>query len=544
DNVRVLHGDGTRGWPEFAPYDAIVVAASGPEVPRSLRDQLRIGGRLVIPIGDEARVQELKRITRTTATAFEEEDLGPVAFVPLIGAEGWHEQDAQIDAHPLARWPIRARRSRERSAVELIEHHAEALPPLSDDAFGAMFDRFGNARIVLLGEATHGTSEFYRARAEITRRLVERQGFNIVAVEADWPDAAQIDAYVRQRPVSMADRPFTRFPTWMWRNAEMRDFVGWLKRHNARLSGGDAYVSFHGLDLYSLNSSTEAVIAYLDNVDPEAARVARERYGCLTPWQADPATYGRAALSTGYAPCEEAVTKMLKELLDRRIDYAAQDGESYFDAAQNARLVAAAEEYYRIMYYGSAESWNHRDRHMFETLRAILGARGPQSKAVVWAHNSHIGNAAATEMGSHGEINIGQLCREEFGASAALIGFSTDHGTVAAASDWRGPMEVMTVRPSHPESYERLCAKTSGNCFLLDLRPDGRRDLLDELSRPRLERAIGVVYRPQTERASHYFDAVLPRQFDAWTWFRETRAVEPLPVATAPGTPETFPFGV
>jgi protein-L-isoaspartate(D-aspartate) O-methyltransferase len=545
ENVRVMHGDGTKGWPEFAPYDAIIVAASGPEIPRSLRDQLRIGGRLVIPVGDETQFQELKRITRTGPATFEETNLGPVAFVPLIGAEGWREPEARdVDGRRMARWPLRARTERERPAAALIERHAEPLPDLSDDAFGALFDRFGEARIVLLGEATHGTSEFYRARAEITRRLVERHGFTIVAVEADWPDAAQIDAYVRQRQAPDLGRPFTRFPTWMWRNAEMGDFVGWLQGHNSRLANRSAFVSFHGLDLYSLSTSAAAVIAYLDQTDPEAARVARERYGCLTPWQADPATYGRAALSAGYATCEKAVVKMLKELLGRQAAYMAQDREGFFDAAQNARLVANAEAYYRIMYYGSAESWNHRDRHMFETLQAIRAWRGKQAKAVVWAHNSHVGNAAATQMGSQGEINIGQLCREEFGAACVSIGFGTDRGTVAAASDWDGPMEIKTVQPSHAESYERLCADAKGNAFLIDLRPDGRRELLQELSQTRLERAIGVIYRPETERMSHYFDAVLPRQFDAWVWFRETRAVESLPVAPRPGEPETFPFAM
>jgi erythromycin esterase-like protein len=221
-----------------------------------------------------------------------------------------------------------------------------------------------------------------------------------------------------------------------------------------------------------------------------------------------------------------------------------QDGESFFDATQNARLVAAAEEYYRIMYYGAAESWNHRDTHMFDTLQAILSARGPRAKAVVWAHNSHVGNAAATQMGGQGEINIGQLAREDYGAACASIGFGTDRGTVAAAPDWGGEMEVMTIRPAHPQSYERLCARTDNETFLLDLRRDENRDVIDALSQPRLERAIGVVYRPATERLGHYFDAELPRQFDAWVWFAETHAVEPLPVATERGEPEMFPFGV
>lgn len=549
DNARVIEGDGTRGWPDAAPYDVILVATSGPEVPRSLRDQLRVGGRLIIPIGDEAHLQRLVRITRRSIYDFDEEDLGPVAFVPLIGAEGWHESNTETGRGGQAgRWSsalLAARRaSADDDAVALIRRHAESVPPLSERSFGRTFARFGDARVVLLGEATHGTSEFYQARAQITRHLIEEHGFNIVAVEADWPDAAQIDAYVRQRAVSARERPFRRFPTWMWRNTDVRAFADWLRTYNASIAGADAKVSFHGLDLYSLNTSIDAVVSYLDKVDSEAARVARERYGCLTPWQSDPATYGRAALSAGYPLCEKAIADMLRDLLAKRLDYMRRDGESYFDAAQNARLAAAAERYYRVMYYGSAESWNLRDRHMFETLLNLLAARGPSSKAVVWAHNSHIGNAAATEMGAHGEFNIGQHCRQEYGADCALIGFGTDRGTVAAASDWGGDMQVMKITPSHAESYEQLCARAGGESFLLDLRQDGRRELVRELSRPRLERAIGVVYRPGSERYSHYFETVLPRQFDAWMWFDETHAVVPLAPQPEPGAPETYPFGV
>ncbi len=550
DNVQVVEGDGTRGWPEAAPYDAILVAASGPEVPRSLRDQLRVGGRLIIPVGDETHLQRLVRITRRNVYDFDEEDLGPVSFVPLVGAEGWQEADTRDrrSGGRAGRWSsalLAAKRaSADDDAIALVRRHTEAAPPLSETSFGRMFARFGDARVVLLGEATHGTSEFYQARARITRHLIEQHGFNIVAVEADWPDAAQIDAYVRQRAVSAKERPFKRFPTWMWRNTDVRDFVDWLRTHNGSIADTDGRVSFHGMDLYSLNASIDAVVSYLDKVDPEAARIARERYGCLTPWQSDPVTYGRAALSAGYPLCEKAITDMLRDLLDKRLDYMRRDGESYLDAAQNARLAAAAERYYRVMYYGSAESWNLRDRHMFETLQTLLAARGPSAKAIVWAHNSHIGNAAATEMGAHGELNIGQLCRQEFGKDCALIGFGTDRGTVAAASEWGSGMQVMDISRSHAESYEHLCTRAGGESFLLDLRTDGRRELLRELSRPRLERAIGVIYRPETERYSHYFEAVLPRQFDAWVWFDKTHAVVPLPIEPEPGTPETYPFGI
>ena len=440
-------------------------------------------------------------------------------------------------------------RSQERSAEELaatLRTHAEKLPaPERSDQFGALFDRFRDARLVLLGEATHGTSEFYRARAAITQRLIVEHGFNIVAVEADWPDAAHIDRYVRHlAPTKEARAAFQRFPTWMWRNVEVHDFVDWLRAHNEGIDPARR-AGFFGLDIYNMSASMRAVIDYLDRVDPEAARVARERYGCLTPWQNNPATYGRAVLSAGYAKCEAPIIAMLRDLFEKQMEYRHQDGEGFFDAAQNARLVASAERYYRVMYYGAAESWNLRDRHMFETLEHLPNWRGRDSKAIVWAHNSHIGDAEATEMGqARGEINIGQLCRQRFGNAAALIGFGTDRGTVAAASDWDGPMEIKQVRPAHPDSYERLCRDSGVDRFLVDLREGQSAELRSGLLYPRLERAIGVIYRPETELASHYFDASLPRQFDAYLWFEETRAVTPLPATPRAGVPETYPFGL
>jgi erythromycin esterase-like protein len=286
-----------------------------------------------------------------------------------------------------------------------------------------------------------------------------------------------------------------------------------------------------------------AVIDYLDRTDPAAARVARERYGCLTPWQNDPATYGRAVLSAGYAKCEPAVVAMLRDLFEKQMDYERRDAEGFFDATQNARLVAA-ERYCRIMYYGATESWNLRDRHMFETLERLLAWRGQGSKAVVWAHNSHIGDARATDMGERGEINIGQLCRERFAEVAVVIGFGTDRGTVAAASEWDGPMEIKQVRPAHHDSYEPLCRESGVARFLADLWEGRSSQLRSALLYPRLERAIGVIYRPETELASHYFDACLPRQFDAYLWFEETHAVTTLPTAARAGMPETYPFGL
>jgi len=442
----------------------------------------------------------------------------------------------------------RARTANVHEAAALVRAHAEALPaPERADAFGAFFDRFADAAVVLLGEATHGTSEFYRTRAAITRRLIERHGFTIVAVEADWPDAARIDAYVRHHaPRSVEEQAFSRFPTWMWKNAEVRDFADWMRAHNAALPP-ERRAEFRGLDVYSLNTSIKAVLGYLSEVDPEAAQTARSRYGCLSPWQSDPARYGRAVLHGQKKPCDQALLDQLKELLDKRLAYAEADGgEAYFDAVQNARIVRAAEHYYRIMYEGSTESWNLRDRHMFDTLQAVLGRRGEGAKAVVWAHNSHIGNAAATAMGWQGEFNIGELCRTAYRDAAVLIGFGTDRGTVAAASDWDEPMEIKTVLPVRADSHERVFRETGLARSLADWRSHDRQELREALAHPRLERAIGVVYRPETELYSHYFEAVLSEQFDAYVWFEETKAVTALDAGHARSTdaPETYPFGL
>jgi protein-L-isoaspartate(D-aspartate) O-methyltransferase len=537
-NVTIRVGDGTLGWPDAAPFDAILVSAGGPEVPPALKQQLAIGGRLLIPVGGEERTQDLLKITRTGDSAFAEESLGAVRFVPLVGEGGWPEPGDGPEHSRLARRP------RKPDLVQLIAHEAEPLPTCDHPSFGTVFARFADRRVALLGEASHGTSEFYKARAAISRHLIEQHGFASIAVEADWPDAAAIDRYVRHLPPQGAlDKPFQRFPVWMWRNAEVLELVEWMRSYNSGRAAA-ARVGFYGLDMYNMSGSIAAVLSYLDKIDPEAARVARERYGCLTPWQKEPSTYGRAVLSAGYHRCEEAVIAQCRELLQRRLQYSTHDHGRFFDAAQNARLVAAAERYYRIMYYGGADAWNLRDRHMFETLCHVLDARGATSKAVVWAHNSHIGDARHTEMGRvRDELNLGQLCRQHFGYHAALIGFGTHSGTVAAASDWDGPMEVKQVRPSHPDSYERLCHATRLPRFLLDLRPDGV--LRRRLAEPRLERFIGVVYRPETEFASHYAQASLPQQFDAYVWFDETTALTPLATtAENAGVPETYPFGL
>lgn len=429
--------------------------------------------------------------------------------------------------------------------ADALRPYLEPLPPPEKaDEFGAIFDRFGDATVILLGEATHGTSEFYRARAAITRRLIEKHGFTVVAVEADWPDAARIDAYVRHH----AKRPhrgesFVRFPTWMWRNNEVLEFADWLRGYNEGKSP-ERQASFHGLDVYSLSESMHAVISYLDRVDVQASERARYRYGCLSPWQEDPAKYGQAVVHGGLDPCEANVVEQLKEMLAKRLEWIDQDGETWFDAAQNARIVRAAERYYRIMYQGSNESWNLRDRHMFDTLQAIIAQRGVGTKAVVWAHNSHVGNAAATAMGWQGQFNIGELARIAYGEDAVLVGFGTDTGTVAAASDWGADMEVKSVRPARVDSYEHVFRRTGMARSLTEWRSPDRSQLREMLNEPRLERAIGVVYRPDTELYSHYFEAVLSEQFDCWIWFEQTHAVTPLGHERPHGAPETYPFGL
>ncbi|MCW8157241.1 erythromycin esterase family protein [Stutzerimonas stutzeri] len=427
--------------------------------------------------------------------------------------------------------------------VALLRQHAEPLPAVDDPRFADAFERYADARVVLIGEASHGTSEFYQARAAITKRLIERHGFSIVAVEADWPDAARIDCYSRQRqPVAWVDDTFKRFPSWMWRNQEVEHFVRWLREHNAGLPA-ERRVEFRGLDVYSLGSSIREVLRYLDRTDPQAAAAARRRYGCLSPWQEDPAVYGRNVM-LGQPSCEQAVVEQLQALLAQRLEYIGQDGERFFNAERNAHVVLAAEHYYRAMYRGSTESWNLRDRHMFDTLKALLEHRGPDAKAVVWAHNSHIGNAAATSMGWGGEFNIGELCRTAYGRAAVLIGMATDRGEVAAADNWDEPMQVKQIIPSRPDSWEQLFLRAGVPVSLTDWRND-QDELRQALARPRLERAIGVIYRPLTERQSHYFRAILAEQFDALIWIEQTAAVTPIgPQQVDPDiVPDTYPFG-
>ena len=525
-HVRIVHADARLGLPDHGPFDAIFVNPGGAELVGALKAQLALGGRMVLPAGADPAVQELIRLTRKGPEDFTVEDM------------------ADIRVAPLAAQAARLAGIQPPKPVQAIAAACEQFDTVESANLEPLLARIGDARVVLLGEATHGTSEFYRMRENISRELIERKGFNFIAIEADWPDAARIDRYVRHAGHRSARwSAFARFPAWMWRNQETRKFVDWLRARNTGLPKHKR-VALHGLDLYSLYNSIHSVIAYLEQVDPATAEVARRRYACLTPWQSNPASYGYVALNDQYRSCEREVVSMLSDLLIAEQRYAAQDGEHFLDAVQNARLVANAERYYRKMYYGSRTSWNLRDSHMFETLQNLLNFYGPRSKAIVWAHNSHIGDCRATEMARRGEHNIGQLCREEFGAGAYLVGFGTHSGYVAAASDWDGPMEVKQIRPSMAGSYERLCHDAGCANFLLPLRNPKSEQLIEDLSKPRLERAIGVIYRPETELQSHYFQAVLPRQFDEYIWVDQSSAVSPLTTEVIEGLPDTYPFGL
>lgn len=539
ESVQVHIGDANLGCPAAAPFDAIVVTAGGPKPPDTLLHQLAVGGRMVIPIGTDARVQELVRITRESEASFRYDDLADVNFMPLKAAFGW-QSDNRGGSTPFGQWVLS---DRETTLSQRIAKTAQAFDGIDSMPLAGLLERIGDSRIVLLGEASHGTAEFYLARERITRALIEEKGFSFVAIEGDWPDAARVDHYVRHAEYPPSEwTAFARFPTWMWRNEEVRDFVDWLRDYNAA-SPADRRVAFHGLDLYSLYNSIQAVLEYLDEVDPHSAAIARERYGCLTPYQSDPSAYARAALNPNYESCEKPVLDMLRDLQVQHRHYAEHDGDRFLNTVQNARLVANAEEYYRTMFYGSRSAWNMRDTHMFETLENLLRHHGDHSKAVVWAHNSHIGDSKATDMELRGEYNIGRLCRARFGRQVYSVGFGTDSGTVAAATDWNQPVEIKQVRPALEGSFEALCHRSGVNRFFLPLR-SGDAVLLNGLRTRHLERAIGVVYRPETERQSHYFEARLSDQFDEYVWFDQTRAVTPLVTESLEGLPDTYPFGV
>ena len=440
-----------------------------------------------------------------------------------------------------------------RLEVRAIRENAVSVTGARHD-YDSLMEMIGDSRFVLLGEASHGTHDFYNTRAQITEWLIEEKGFSAIAVEADWPDAYRANRYVQGRSsdeqgIEALDS-FKRFPTWMWRNTDVVEFISWLREFNDSLPKSKRKVGFYGLDLYSLHASARAVLDFLDKVDPEAARRARYRYSCFEHFGDDTQAYGYAARFGLSKSCEDEVVSQLVEMRKRAADLANRDGyadsDDFFMAEQNARLVKNAERYYRSMFESRIESWNLRDQHMVETLDALMDHLGGSSaKIVVWAHNSHLGDARVTQMGQSGELNVGQLVRERHGENAVLVGFTTYAGTVTAASDWDGPAERKRVRSALSGSYEALFHETGTPSFLLNLRGANRLSRL--LNPQRLERAIGVIYLPESERVSHYFYARLADQFDAVIHLDQTRAVEPLERTSqweAGEVPETFPFAV
>lgn len=450
--------------------------------------------------------------------------------------------------------------------IDVLERDAQPLRGAASD-YDSLIQAARGKKFVLLGEASHGTAEFYRIRAGITRRLIEEEGFDAVAVEADWPDAYRVNRFVSfvsdDTEANEALSDFERFPTWMWRNAEVLAFINWLRDYNERnrthkdresLGSASESAGFYGLDLYSMTSSIEAVLAYLDKIDPEEAVAARARYACFGQFINDPQAYGYAIASGRWESCEQEVIIQIMQLQRKARLYIERNGafagNEYFSAQQNAELVKNAEEYYRAIFRGRPNTWNLRDRHMFETLEKLADHLeawlGREARIAVWAHNSHLGNATATEMGQRGEINIGQLVRERYADKALHVGFSTSRGTVTAASDWDGPAETKAIREPLPGSYEEVFSRLEKKRFYLDLRGTG--EAASMLKDRRLQRAIGVIYRPETERMSHYFYASLPYQFDFMIHIDETEAVKPLRSFMHKRRPgemdETYPSGL
>jgi erythromycin esterase-like protein len=423
------------------------------------------------------------------------------------------------------------------------------------DDYDALLELIGDRRFVFIGEASHGTHDFYRERARITRRLIQERGFTAVAVEADWPDAYRVNRYVmglsQDVDADTALSDFRRFPAWMWRNHDVMNFVEWLRARNDAHIHPATKTRFYGLDLYSLAASIEAVIAYLDQVDPAEARRARDRYACFDHVGREGQAYGYAVAFEAALPCENEVVAQLVELRRRAEAYLRRDGwvaeDELFYAEQNARVVRDAEEYYQQMFRAEVSSWNLRDRHMAGTLDALaehLDRQFRQAKVVVWEHNSHVGDARATAMGARGELNVGQLARQRYGHESVLIGFTTFDGHVTAASTWGGAPKRQYVRPALRGSHEALLHEVAAPNFWF---ATADRGAYDATCTSRLERAIGVIYRPETERQSHYFEARLANQFDAVIHLDHTRASEPLErdaLWDRGEPPETYPTGI
>jgi protein-L-isoaspartate(D-aspartate) O-methyltransferase len=524
-NVHIKTGSTEKGWKEKGPFDAILIATELKKISSTIKEQLKIGAKLLAPVGPDwshVMLEIIKRVSEkefTTKATRDSYFIPNPKMIPKIGTETYPENEI-IDEIGINSIPFKT----------IKKYPIEGL-----------LERIGDAKVVLLGEASHGTSEFYLTRQEITKALIEKKGFNFVCAEADWSDAEQINNYVRNKYKAQDWMAFARFPQWMWKNKEVLNFVDWLKKFNTKNKNT---IGFYGLDLYGLENSIDLVIKYLQNIDEELAELAKSRYACIIPYMSNPAAYGKLVINNKLESCEKEVLKMLFDLLKNK--NKLNHSQEYFYAYQNATVVIDAERYYKAMYYGSAESWNLRDFHMFYTLKSLLTYYGKDTKAVVWAHNSHIGNALATEMYAKGEINIGHLCKEHFGSKSYHIGFGTHKGTVAAARNWGESMEVLKVKESLENSYEYLCHKTNVTNFTLPLREEhSDKKLSTFLSTPRLQRAIGVVYKPEKERMSHYFQCVLPSQFDEYIWFNKTKAVTPIITKTETSKLKNIhPFGL
>jgi len=514
---------------------------------------------VAVPVASPDAVQQLQTEADEVLALFQPEPFGAVGYYyqdfsqtsdaavrEILDAFANSADDPPGDPDPLRR---------PRDPLTLVRLEARPLTGADGD-YDELLRMIDGASVVLLGEATHGTREFYQQRALITKRLIQEKGFNAVAVEADWPDAYRVNRYVHGEghdpDAEHALQGFQRFPSWMWRNADVLDFVDWLREHNSKAASRGKQVGFFGLDLYSLHKSMDEVIRYLEKIDPDEARKAKQRYGCINRHGPDPQDYGLLVGSGLSEGCRAAVLRQLLSLQSKEVEYLKRDGavpaEEYFFAEQNARLVANAENYYRQMFRSDVSSWNLRDEHMMETLMEVVAHcryHNGLAKVVVWAHNSHLGDARATERARYGELNIGQLVRDAFPHQARLVGFSTYDGSVTAAAGWHLPAQRQRIRPALEQSYERLFHEVGIPSFWIDLRKESPG--VEALRAPRLERAIGVVYRPETERQSHYFTARLSDQFDAIIHFDRTCAVEPSERTSTwdrDEAPETFPVGL
>jgi erythromycin esterase-like protein len=421
-----------------------------------------------------------------------------------------------------------------------------ASPLYRQTDLDALLEQIGDARYVLLGEASHGTSEYYEWRAAISQRLIREKGFSFIAVEGDWPDCYRVNRYVKGFLDGGSDarevlEAFVRWPTWMWANEEIVKLAEWLKRHNTLLSDGQK-VGFYGLDVYSLWDSLYSILGYLRKSDPSLLPAAHRALRCFQPYGEDVQQYARA---TALVPdsCEDEVVVLLKEMRATQPRYCADGREELFFAEQNAFVVKNAEAYYRSMVRGGPESWNIRDRHMTETLERLMRHHGPDAKAIVWEHNTHIGDARYTDMSAEGMSNVGQLVRQRHAQEGVfLVGFGSYRGTVIAAKDWEAPMERMRVPPAREGSWEDVLHRAGAGNKLIWLE-ECRQDELFNV--PRGHRAIGVVYHPEYEHLGNYVPTVLPRRYDAFCYIDHSEALHPLHLHPAlQKIPETFPWGV